>query len=258
MTILEEILAQKELEVAALKARGLSQPEVLPEVRPFKEALVRPGISIIAEIKRASPSKGLIAADFDPVAIARDYEAGGAAAISVLTDKKYFKGSLAYIPQVKRAVTLPILRKDFIIDEIQIEEARYAGADAVLLIVAALSPRRLSELLACVRKWGLEALVEVHDASELSVAISAGAEIVGINNRNLKDFTVDIETTVRLRPLIPQGVVVVSESGLKGREDIQRLEEVGVDAALIGESLMREKNRVAKLRELLGKGREAT
>ncbi|WP_456434178.1 indole-3-glycerol phosphate synthase TrpC [Thermosulfuriphilus sp.] len=253
MTILAEILAHKMEEIAALKARGLKKPLALPEIRPFKTALKAPGVAIIAELKKASPSKGLIAKDFEPRQFAQKYEAGGAAAISVLTDRRFFQGDISYLSEIKSAVSLPVLRKDFIVDRIQIEEARYMGADAILLIVAALTPENLSRLLSYSRSLGLEALVEVHNEEELEVALSVGAEIIGINNRNLSTFEVDIETTFRLRPLIPPGVVVVSESGLRGREDILRLEAAGVDAALIGESLMKQKDKEAKLKELLGR-----
>ncbi len=253
MHILERIVEQKKKEVASLKARGLNAPEMEPgPKRGFKKALLEHGgVSIIAEIKRASPSRGLICKDFDPVRIARDYEKGGASAISVLTDREFFKGDIAFLPVIKNAVSLPLLRKDFIIDHIQVKEADIFGADAILLICAILDDILLRELLDHARERSLDCLVEVHDEKEAERAVLSGADIIGINNRNLKDFTVSLETTFRVRGMVPPGIPVVSESGIKTGEDIQRLEENDIQAALIGESLMREKDRVSKLREFI-------
>ncbi|OAG28115.1 indole-3-glycerol phosphate synthase TrpC [Thermodesulfatator autotrophicus] len=256
--ILEKILATKKEEVLARKKRGLF-------FRPFwdyprkslKQALKNKDFAIIAEIKRASPSKGLIAKEFDPKMIAKVYEQAGAAAISCLTDEPFFGGHLEYLAAAREEVSLPILRKDFIIDEIQLEEARAFGADALLLIVAALSPERLKDLLKATYELGLEALVEVHDKKELEIALNAGAEIIGINNRNLKTFEVSLETSLSLAQKIPEEVVLVSESGIKDHTDILRLKEAGIRAALIGESLMRAQNKESMLGYLL-KGQKLT
>ncbi len=250
--ILAKILAEKEKEVKARKERGLFFRPFwdLPR-KPLKEALRVPPFAIIAEIKRASPSKGLIAKDFDPLATARAYVAGGARAISCLTDEKFFRGHLEYLAAIREEVPLPILRKDFIIDEIQLEEARAFGADAVLLIVAALSPKRLRELLAMTYALGLEALVEVHDEEELKLALEAGAEIIGINNRNLKTFEVSLETSLKLAKKVPKDIVLVSESGIKSSSDLKKLKEAGISAALIGESLMRSQDKAMALKEML-------
>ena len=251
--ILYRILAEKRREVEARKARGLFyRPFWDAPRRSLKEALSQgPGFRVIAEIKRASPSKGLIACDFDPVATARAYEEAGAAAISCLTDEPFFRGHLEYLAAVREVSSLPILRKDFIIDEVQIEEARAFGADAVLLIVAALSPAKLKALLEAGKALGLEALVEVHDEEELAVALSAGAEIIGVNNRNLKTFEVRLETSIELRRLVPKELPLVAESGIRGPEDIRRLREAGISAALIGESLMRADDQKKALKELI-------
>jgi len=206
---------------------------------------------VIAEVKRASPSKGLIAEKFHPVRIAREYQRGGASAISCLTDEPFFRGHLEHLAAIREAVSLPLLRKDFILEEIQLEEARAFGADAVLLIVAALKPQRLLELIRAAKTLGLEALVEVHEEEELEIALTAGAEIIGINNRNLKTFEVDLGTTIRLAQKVPKGVPVVAESGIKGPEDLKLLKEANVRAALIGETLMRAEDKAAKLKELL-------
>ncbi len=246
--ILAKIIDHKKEEVARRKRRGLF-------FRPFwertflslKERLLSPGFHIIAEVKRASPSKGLIAQEFDPVSIAQEYEAGGASAISCLTDEEFFMGHLEYLAAIRQAVDLPLLRKDFIIDEIQLEEARAFGADVVLLIVAALEPPRLRDLITAAKELGLEALVEVHDEIELDTALSAGAEIIGVNNRNLKTFEVDLGVSIRLRRLVPENIPLVAESGIRSIEDLRRLKEAGISAALIGESLMRTADRKAQL-----------
>ncbi len=249
---LATILEEKTKEITRRRKRGLFfKPFWNTPRRSLKDALTKPGFNIIAEVKRASPSKGLIAQNFDPVKIAKNYEQGGAAAISCLTDEKFFAGHLEYLAAIRENVSLPILRKDFIIDEIQIEEARAFGADAILLIVAALNPSRLKELLRKARELGLEALVEVHDAQELEVALEAGAEIIGVNNRNLKTFEVKLETSLELRKLAPPQIPFVAESGIKDASDIRRLQEADIRAALIGESLMRAKDPKEKLAEFL-------
>ncbi|OPZ84743.1 MAG: Indole-3-glycerol phosphate synthase [bacterium ADurb.Bin429] len=226
-------------------------PAFIPEARGFARALARPGISLIAEVKKASPSKGVIRADFHPAEIARAYESAGASAISVLTDEPYFQGKLAYLDEVRGAVGLPLLRKDFIIHPAQIVEA-VGRADAVLLIVAALQPAELRDFLALAAACGLDTLVEVHDAAELDIALESGAPVIGINNRDLRTFVVDVETTLRLLPNIPDDRIVVSESGISTHAQVQRLEEAGVDAILVGEALMANPDIAAKTRELLG------
>jgi len=232
------------------------EAEKAPPVRDFYGALKEKGgpeaIRIIAEIKKASPSKGVIREDFSPDLIALDYELGGAAAISVLTEEKFFLGSLTFLREVRDVAGLPVLRKDFLLDEYDILESRAAGADAVLLIAAILEEGRLRRLLELARELGMRALVEVHSEAELDTALRTGAEIIGINNRDLSTFRVDLDTTRRLAPLVPEGKVIVSESGIEGRADILSLKEVGVDAFLIGETLMREKDPAEKLRELIG------
>ena len=220
-----------------------------PEQRPFGEALTRPGLSVIAEFKRRSPSAGQIR-DADPAEFARAYEEGGAAALSVLTDEANFGGSLDDLREARRACELPVLQKDFIVDRYQLYEAALAGADAVLLIVAALDRDRLGELHSEARDLDLDCLVEVHGESELETALSADADVIGINNRNLDDMSVDVETTFELITDVPAGKTVVSESGIADRATLRDLDDVGVDAVLIGEALMRAEDPAAKLREL--------
>lgn len=256
-SVLEEILRWKRTEVVRHKrARPLSvvraEMERAAPPRDLAAALRAPGVSLIAEIKRASPSKGLLRPDLDPVAFARAYEANGAAAISVLTDSRFFQGTLEALRAVRHAVDLPILRKDFVLDPYQVYRARAAGADGVLLIVAALSDDDLGSLYRLVCDLGMAALVEVHNAGELQRALRIGPGIVGINNRDLQTFEVSLETTARLRPLIPGDVVVVAESGVHGRADVARLAAAGVDAMLVGESLVRSGDVGLKMRELLG------
>lgn len=221
---------------------------------PFEKALAGRGMSFICEVKRASPSRGIIAEDFPYLEIAGAYEAAGADAVSVLTEPFYFKGSNEYLSAIRREVSIPLLRKDFTVDDYMICQARTLGADAVLLICAILSPGQLSEYGGIARELGLSALVEVHDEREVEMALAAGAGIIGVNNRNLKDFTVDIDNSLRLRKLVPEDVLFVSESGMRTREDILRLEENGTDGVLIGETLMRSRDRAGALRELRGKG----
>lgn len=255
MTILEKITEHKRQEVAEQKRHGLILPDIdTNENRGFRDALVKPpGISIIAEVKRASPSKGLLCPDFDPEAIARDYEQGGAAAISVLTDSEFFQGSLEYLARIRQQVSLPLLRKDFIIDHFQVDQARAWGADAILLIVAILDQVLMEELMAHAAEKGLDCLVEVHDEPEAAGAMKAGADLLGVNNRNLKDFSVSLNTTFRLRKMIPSDIPMISESGISSREEIEKLEAHGISAVLIGESLIKADDREAKLRGLLGR-----
>jgi indole-3-glycerol phosphate synthase len=251
--ILDTIVARKREEVQALKRQGLRGPrlEQAPP-RGFLRALTGfPGLAVIAEAKKASPSRGVIRPDFDPVRIARSYKAGGAQAMSVLTDVDFFQGSIDYIPLVREAVDLPVLRKDFIIDPIQIREASLYGADAVLLIAAVLDTERLRDFRRTAEDCGMDVLVEVHDEKELESALAAGSRLIGINNRNLGDFTVDLNTTFRLQRLIPKDIPVVSESGISGREDMIRLRAAGIKAVLIGESLMRSDDQSLTLKEFM-------
>lgn len=245
MNRLQVILDKKELEVAALLPRleHLRAAALLRnDYRGFAAALDRgpEALGLIAEVKRASPSAGMIAESFDPVQIASEYEAAGAHAISVLTDEDFFKGSLADLVAVRKAVSLPVIRKDFVIHEVQIYEAAVAGADAVLLIVAALPQEKLEALYKTATTLGLDVLVEVHTREELERALECGATLIGINNRNLTTFEVDLATTEELSEDVPdEGVLLVSESGLKTREDACRVFAAGANAILVGESLMR-------------------
>lgn len=220
--------------------------------RGFEAGLRRKSPAIIAEVKKASPSRGVIRADFEPRAIAAAYQSGGAAAISVLTEERFFQGHLKYLEAVRGAVSLPLLRKDFVVDPYQVVEARAFGADAVLLIVAILDDALLRELLLVAGQTGLDALVEVHDEEEVRRAVAAGARLVGVNNRDLRTFVTRLETSERLRPLMPADTLAVAESGIESAADIARLQRAGYDAFLVGESLMRSPDPAAKLRELLG------
>jgi indole-3-glycerol phosphate synthase len=217
---------------------------------PFEEALRAPGLSFICEVKRASPSKGMIAPSFPYLAIAGEYEEAGAAAISVLTEPEYFLGSDRCLKEIAEASSLPVLRKDFIIDPYQLYEAKLLGADAVLVICALLDAETLASFIHLARSLLLSALVEVHSEAELETALAAGARVIGVNNRDLKTFTVDLGVTERLRPLIPRDCTVVSESGVHDRKDAARLEKAGVDALLVGESLMRAADRKEHLARL--------
>jgi indole-3-glycerol phosphate synthase len=261
--ILDQIVANKQIELARWKQERpiemLSQHILAaPPCRNFKQAL-QPSradgrnmpLRVIAEIKKASPSKGVLRDDFDPVAIAKTYEACGAAAISVLTDSRFFQGSIAYLAAVRSVTTVPILMKDFIIDPYQLYQARVCGADAVLLIAAILNPGRLSELIGVAAGLGLDALVEIHSTDDLTKALDASAGIIGINNRDLTTFQVTVDTTRRLAPLIGFGKLVVSESGIDSREMMISLTEQGVHAFLIGEALMRSQDVGAALQALL-------
>lgn len=252
---LEKILRTTRSDLEARKVtRGLEEVRSAAAPRPpgvFLDAITAPGLSVIAEVKRASPSKGDIRPDLRVEEIVRAYESGGARAISVLTEERYFKGSLADLRQARSSTALPILRKDFIVDPYQIWEAAEAGADAVLLIVAALPPLELESLMSVAREAGLGALVEVHASAELEIAASAGADIIGINNRNLSTFSVNLETTLNLLESVPQGCATVSESGIRNREDAALLDDAGVDAILVGETLMRSPDPGKKLRQLI-------
>lgn len=256
--ILDTIVTHKREELRALKARQplaelRAAAERAPQTRNFAAALATPGVRLIAEIKRASPSKGVFQADLDPVALATTYVENGASAISVLTDERFFQGRLDDLWRVKTTHPgIPVLRKDFLIDPYQVYEARAAGADAILLIVAALEDDLLAGLLALAHELSLHALVEVHDEAELNCALKFEPRIIGINNRDLRDFTVDLGTTERLRPLIPDATIVVAESGIHTAADVQRLARAGVDAVLVGEALMTAANPAAKVRELSG------
>jgi indole-3-glycerol phosphate synthase len=250
--ILDTIVAHKREEVARLRSQGLGEPaaEIAPP-RGFQQALIMyAGVAVIAEAKKASPSKGVICEHFDPQRIARHFQAGGAQAISVLTDERFFQGALSHIPLIRSTVDLPVLRKDFIIHPLQIEEARHYGADAVLLIAAILAQNQMLDLRAMAVELGMDVLVEVHDEQEVEKALAAGSTLIGINNRNLRDFAVDLETTFRLKREIPDHIPVVSESGICSRDDMQRLLEARITAALIGETLMRAKDPAAELRAL--------
>lgn len=255
--MLSEILAAKHKEVERLKARGIpaGKDTELSPIRDFKGAIsatVR--INLIAEIKSASPSAGLIRKDTDPLVIGRMYEEAGAAAISLLTDKRFFGGDLNDLPRLKNAVSLPILRKDFIVDEIQVRESILYGADAILLIARILSIRDLKRLLEIAKGLGLSAVTEVHDKDDLEKAIQCGADIIGINNRNLETFKVDLGTTMELARLVPEGHIVVSESGISTGEDILLLMKSGVHAILVGTSIMRSNNIRGKVEELVRAG----
>ncbi len=219
----------------------------------FEKALKSSDVSIIAEIKKASPSKGLISGNFAPIFQAKAYESAGVAAISVLTEPKYFLGSDEYLKTVKKVVGVPVLRKDFTVDTYQLYEAKIIGADAVLLICALLDVKTIKSYLEVCDLLGMSALVETHDAREIQMALDAGARVIGVNNRNLVDFTVDINNSVNLRKLVPADKIFVSESGMQTREDIERLEKAGVNAVLIGETLMRSSNVKKLVAELRGK-----
>ncbi len=255
MTILDELAAHAKVRVNERKSnihagemRRLA--EAFPANSSFLDAVKKEGMSFICECKKASPSKGLIDPEFDYMKIAAEYESAGADAISVLTEPKWFLGSDEYLKQIAQRVHIPCLRKDFTVDEYMIFEARTLGASAVLLIVSILEDSRLREYIDIAESLGLSALVEVHDAGEIETALSCKAKIIGVNNRNLKDFTVDSANSKNLRSLVPKEVVFVAESGIKGASDVAELYEAGVDAVLVGESLMRAPDKAKKLSEL--------
>jgi len=255
--ILNKIIEEKRKELKHSKSSA-SLKEIRKRIgdagnnRGFKKSLENDSINIIAEIKKASPSKGIIREDFNPVEIAEIYQDHGAVAISVLTDKKYFQGDIEYLNQIRKNVSLPLLRKDFIIDEYQLYEAKAFGADAVLLIAAVLDKNQLTEYMELSKEIGLENLVEVHSFKDLEKAIYSEAEIIGINNRDLQTFEVSLKTTLEMAKEIPENKVIVSESGINSHDDILELQKNGVNAFLIGEALMREKDIGKKLKELIG------
>ena len=257
--ILDEIVAKTKVRLEENKKK-LPLEELQKQVLsmaadtgfPFEEALKAQGRSFICEVKKASPSKGLIAPDFPYVAIAEEYEKAGANAISVLTEPYFFQGSDSYLQQISEHVSIPLLRKDFTIDPYMIYEAKVIGASAILLICAILTDEQLKSYLQLADSLGLSALVEAHDEAEVQRALSAGARIIGVNNRNLKDFTVDIQNSIRLRKLIPKEIVFVSESGMKTPEDIKRLRDNETDAVLIGETFMRSPDKKKMLEDLKG------
>ena len=247
MTILDKILAVKRTEVAAARqVRSFAELDAAARaagpVRGLERALRRPPgapVRVIAEIKRASPSAGPIRPGADPAEIARDYARGGASVLSVLTDREFFDGELGFLARCRAAVALPLLRKDFVIDAYQIAEARAAGADGVLLIVAALAPAALAELIAAARGYELDPLVEVHDLAEADIALAAGATLVGVNHRDLRTFTMDMTLTAQIAPRVPPAVVLVGESGIRTPDDVVALGNAGAHAVLVGEQLMR-------------------
>jgi indole-3-glycerol phosphate synthase len=257
VTILDTIVRHKWAEIAAARA-AIPEADLerraaaVPPARDFAGALRQPGVRVIAEVKKASPSAGVIRADFDPVAIARTYERHGADCLSVLTDRQFFQGDLAYLGAIREAVRLPVLRKEFILDRYQLVEARAAGADAVLLIAEILPGDRLKALFDQATGLGLHVLVELHDAEQLPRVIDCGATLIGINNRDLRTFHTTLDHTLELLPNVPAGRGVVSESGIKTHADLKRLEAAGVKAVLVGESLMRAPDTGAALDELRG------
>jgi indole-3-glycerol phosphate synthase len=261
VNILDKIVEEKKREVAKLPARVIAAGDLRDamlehgERRDFLAALRKPrhgNIALIAEVKKSSPSAGIICKDFDPVKIAKEYEAAGASCLSVLTDENFFQGSLDYLRQIRAAVKLPLLRKDFIIDERQILEAIEWGADAILLIMAILSDEQLKKFHSLAVEAGLAALVEVHDEPEMERALKIGAELIGVNNRDLKTFKVDLATTERLSAKISKSQLLVAESGIHTRADVERLKKYRAGAILVGESLLRGGDIKTKIRELLG------
>jgi indole-3-glycerol phosphate synthase len=258
MTILNEIAAKTKERVKELqKNKSLETVKKQAESMdkdtgyPFEKAIAAEGLSFICEVKKASPSKGLIAQEFPYVEIARDYQKGGAAAISVLTEPYWFQGKDSYLEEIRRAVTLPIIRKDFVVDEYMIYEAKIMGADAVLLICAILSDEELKRFFHIADSLGLTALVEAHDRQEVERAIKAGARLIGVNNRDLHTFTVDINNSIRFRRDVPEDILFVSESGIKTEEDIRRLTKNHVNGVLIGETMMVAKDRVKAVKEFI-------
>ena len=255
--MLIKIIAEKKDEVARLKkAMSDYRYHDLPPRRDFKAAVSASGqINLIAEIKFASPSAGRIRTGADPLPIGKIYQNSGAAAISLLTDKRFFQGDLSWLPRMKQALSLPILRKDFIIDTVQVRESSGCGADALLLIARILSPAQLAELIAACRELGIAYLTEIHDADDLAKAVDAGAEIIGINNRDLDTFSVDINTTFKLAPLVPDARILVSESGIHSKADIHSLKDTRVQAVLVGSALMQSDDPKRKTAEIVKAGK---
>jgi indole-3-glycerol phosphate synthase len=258
-TILDRIVARKAERLAASKVSMPLEAVVkaaadAPAPRNFRSAIRRSaGINLIAEVKKASPSRGVLREQLDPTELARHYESAGASAISLITEEDFFLGSPAYIGEVRESVALPVLRKDFIFDPYQVYESRALGADAMLIIAAILEKDAASELVGLAGRLGMAALVEIHDESELELALNCGAEVIGINNRNLKTMEVDVGTAVRLAPLVPDGIMTVAESGISSREDVEMFDRLGLDAILVGEAIVVEDDVEAKIRLLLGK-----
>lgn len=258
MTILDQLAdyarerteqAKKLIPLEELKRQALSMPR---GTFAFENALKKTDISFICECKKASPSKGLIAPDFPYLQIAKEYEAAGADCISVLTESKWFLGSDKYLKKIANTVSVPCLRKDFTVDVYMLYEAKVLGASAVLLICSILNQEQIKDYISVCDELGISALVEVHDESEIKMALNAGARLIGVNNRNLKDFSVDTDNSRRLRQLIPKDVLFISESGVSSAEDVSKLREIGADAVLIGETLMRAADKKSKLHELRG------
>lgn len=241
---------KKTISPEQMKSYALSMPKLNFE---FEKALRKDDIAFICEVKKASPSKGIIAEDFPYVQIAKDYETAGASAVSVLTEPEYFKGSTEYLSEISKNINIPIIRKDFTVDEYMIYQARTVGASAVLLICAILDTETIKKYINICDTLGLSALVEAHDEDEIHSALKAGARLIGVNNRNLKDFTVDINNCVNLRKLVPSDVTFVAESGIKSAKDIDALRQANVNAVLIGETLMRAENKTEMLAQLKGK-----
>lgn len=253
---LVEIIEEKKKEVARLKRDGIRTPdEDIPGLRDFKGAISMPGrINLIAEIKFASPSAGMIRQRTDPAEFGRIYEGAGASAISLLTDRRFFHGDIDCLPAVKGAVSLPVLRKDFIIDDMQVEEAALYGADAVLLIARILSPQQMKDLIGACRELGPVPLTEVHDEVDIEKALECGADVIGINNRDLDTFKIDMDTTFRLAPLIPQGHVIIGESGINDERDVQELKGTRVNAVLVGSALMKSDDIEANTKMIVSAG----
>jgi indole-3-glycerol phosphate synthase len=250
--ILAQIVEQKKLDLAARESGVEARAEQsISERRDFLAALTARAPAIIAEVKKASPSKGLLVAEFDPASIARSYEEGGAAALSVLTDEKHFLGSLSHLESARAAVRLPVLRKDFTIDGYHVQQAAAHGADAILLIAAILSERQMRDFRELAERYRMAALVEVHDEEELGPAVASGARLIGVNNRNLHTFEVNLGTALRLAEKIPAGVVRVAESGIHSSADVERLRAAGYQAFLVGEHLMKSGDPAGALRALL-------
>lgn len=243
----EECKAEKALDVVKAEAQAMNADTGYP----FEKAIAEDGLSFICEVKKASPSKGVIAKDFPYVEIAKDYERGGARAVSVLTEPYYFQGSDRYLREIKQEISLPVIRKDFIVDEYMIYEAKVMGADAILLICAILTDEELAHFFHVADRMGLSALVEAHDQEEVNRALKIGARLIGVNNRDLHTFTVDINNSIRYRKTVPDNVLFVSESGIKTEQDIKSLVQNGVDGVLIGETMMTAHDRAEAVREFI-------